>query len=322
MAVLTVRPFETRDYRAAIAIGSSVYPDHPWSEEEWRHEDARYDGTRFTLHRLVAEDADGKLLGVAEFHHVPSMYHPNKLWVEILVHPQRQGRGIGTRLYEALTAAMRPFRPIVTWAGVRETLDRGIRFAQDRGFREVRRVWELRLDVTRFDPTPFAEKAAAAVAGFTTTTVDELRRRDPRWLPKLFDLHTAVDADVPRPDAYTPLGKDHFVQHTLEHPDYLPDAHVVLLAGDQYVGESFMLRSQQLSDVLYQGLTATTREYRGRGLALAIKLQTIEYARTHGYREIRTWNDSLNMPMLHINAALGFARQPAWITFERRLEEP
>ena len=97
---------------------------------------------------------------------------------------------------------------------------------------------------------------------------------------------------------------------------------MVLLAGDQYVGESFMLRSQQLSDVLYQGLTATTREYRGRGLALAIKLQTIEYARTHGYREIRTWNDSLNMPMLHINAALGFARQPAWITFEQRLEEP
>src|SRR2546428_8453952 len=107
---------------------------------------------------------------------------------------------------------MRPFRPIVTWAGVRETLDRGIRFAQDRGFREVRRVWELRLDVTRFDPTPFAEKAAAAVAGFTTTTVDELRRRGPRWLPKLFFLHTAGGGHVPPADPSTPPGQSHSLQ--------------------------------------------------------------------------------------------------------------
>lgn len=321
MAVLTIRPFEPRDYGAAVAIGSSVYPDHPWSEEEWRHEDARYDGTRFVLRRLVAEDATSQLLGVAEFHHVPSMYHPNKLWVEIFVHPQHQGRGIGQRLYEDLTAAMRPFRPAVLWAGVRETLDRGVQFAQRRGFREIRRVWELRLDVTRFDAAPFQERAHAAVAGFTVTTVAELRRRDPQWLSKLFALHIAVDADVPRPDAYTPPGKDHFIQHTLEHPDYLPDAHVVVLDGDHYVGESFMFRSQQLPGVLYQGLTATRREYRGRGLALAIKLQTIEYARSRGYREIRTWNDSLNLPMLRINSRLGFARQPAWITFEKRLSD-
>ncbi len=322
MTVLTVRPFEARDYRAAISIGNSVYPDHLWSEEEWRHEDARYDGVRLTLHRLVAEESDGRSLGVAEYHHVPSMYHPQKLWVEILVHPQHQGRGIGKRLYEALLEAMRPLGPIVLWTGVRETAERGVRFAQDRGFREVRRVWELRLDVTRFDAAPFVDKAAAAMAGFTMATVAALRRRDPRWLPKLFALHSEADAEVPRPDAYTPQGKEHFVQHTLQHPDYLPDAHVVLLEGDQYVAESFMFRNQQLSDVLYQGLTATRREYRGRGLARAIKLRTIEYAKAHGYREIRTWNDSLNMPMLRINSALGFARQPAWITFEKRLPVP
>ena len=318
MAVLTVRPFTARDYHAAVAIGSAVYPDHPWSEDEWRHEDARYDGRQFVLHRLVAEGAGGGLLGVAEFHHVPSMYHPNKLWVEVLVHPQHQGAGIGARLYEELTATMQPYHPTVLWAGVRETLDRGVRFAQDRGFREVRRVWELRLDVTRFEDAPFVERATSAMVGLTFTTVAELRRRDPRWLPKLFDLHRTVDADVPRPDAYTPLSKDHFIQHTLEHPDYLPEAHVVIMDGDQYVGESFMFKSQQLPEVLYQGLTAARREYRGRGLGLAVKLPTIEYARAHGYREIRTWNDSLNMAMLHINTRLGFARQPAWITFEKR----
>ncbi len=49
------------------------------------------------------------------------------------------------------------------------------------------------------------------------------------------------------------------------------------------------------------------------------KLQTVRYARDHGYRELRTWNDTRNRPMLRINEAMGFAKQPVWIEYEKRL---
>ena len=52
---------------------------------------------------------------------------------------------------------------------------------------------------------------------------------------------------------------------------------------------------------------------------MALKLKAVEYARSHGLKQIRTWNDSLNRPMLAINEALGFAREPAWITFGKDL---
>jgi len=71
--------------------------------------------------------------------------------------------------------------------------------------------------------------------------------------------------------------------------------------------------------IIYQGLTGVLREYRGRGIAMALKLQTVRYARDHGYREIRTWSDARNRPMLRIKEAMGFVKQPASINFESPL---
>jgi GNAT superfamily N-acetyltransferase len=111
---------------------------------------------------------------------------------------------------------------------------------------------------------------------------------------------------------------EQYKQGVLGNPGHMPDAHFLVKDGPRYVAESFMFKSAELPDVLYQGLTATRRAYRGRGIAFAVKLYTIGYACEYGAREIRTWNDTLNEPMLRINVKMGFARQPAWITFEKR----
>lgn len=318
---ITIRPFNEHDYPAALVLANAVYPDYPWSESEWRHWDSRYDGERLKLGRIVAELPDRRMLGMGEYHHESDTYHPQKLYLDLTVHPEDQERGVGSRLYDTLMVMVAPLEPIILWARVRETFGRGIRFIERRGFHEVRRAWESRLDVVAFDPAPFVEKAARAVEGLTVTTVAEAQRTDPGWLPKVFDLHLEAVADAPRPDIFTPPSLEEYVKHTNENPDYLPEANFLVKDSGRYVAESNMFRSEQLPDVLYQGFTGTRRAYRNRGLALALKLRTVAYARAHGIREIRTWNDTLNEPMLHINVKLGFARQPAWITFEKRLRE-
>jgi len=91
-----------------------------------------------------------------------------------------------------------PVHPLTLWGVVRETLTRGA-FAQHRGFQEVRRAWESRLDVARFDPRPSQDNAGADVRGFRIVTVADEQGVDPRWLEKLHDMHTASAADVPQP---------------------------------------------------------------------------------------------------------------------------
>ena len=73
---------------------------------------------------------------------------------------------------------------------------------------------------------------------------------------------------------------------------------------------------------LWQGLTGVRRAARGRGIAMALKLRTVRYALDRGVEHIKTWNDQYNRPMLAINEALGFERQPAWITYEKDLSVP
>lgn len=313
-----IRPFEDRDYPGVLAVWNAVYEDYPWSVESARHEDSRYDGTRLHLRRFVAETG-GALVGVAEFHHVSHMYHPHKFWIGLDVHPAHQGRGIGSALYDRLMRELTSYRPQVLWVNVRETFQRSLPFLQHRGFREVRRAWESRLDVVRFDPAPFRAKAELGARDMEIVTVASEQTGDPESLQKLYDMHNDVAADVPQPDPYTPMTMEEFRRRWFDNPEYLPDAHFLAKHNGQYVAESNLFRSLELDHVLYQGITGTRRAFRGRGLALALKLRTIEYARTHGKREIRTWNDTLNAPMLAINTQLGFVRQPAWITYERTL---
>jgi GNAT superfamily N-acetyltransferase len=316
---MTIRPFQDRDYPGIVSVANAIYSDYPWSVNETRHEDARYNGAKFVQRRFVASLPDGRVVAHGGFHHVPNMYHPQKFWIDVLVHPEFQRRGFGSRLYDHVMAALGPSRPVTLWSNVRETFEDSLRFATRRGFAEIRRAWESRLDVASFDPTPFQARAEAAVSRMAVVTVAEERERDPRWREKLHGMHLDVSADVPQPDVFTPQTIDQFQQRLLDNPAYVPDGHILAKDDDRYVAESFVFRSEERPDILYQGLTGTRREYRGRGIALALKLRVVDFAKRRGYREIRTWNDTLNTPMLHINETMGFVRQPAWVMLAKTL---
>ena len=97
------------------------------------------------------------------------------------------------------------------------------------------------------------------------------------------------------------------------------DGYFLAKDGGRLVAQSTLTGSEADPDVLYQDLTAVVPEYRRRGIALALKLQTVAFARERGKREIRTWNNTRNQAMLRINEAMGFVKQPVWIVFQKDL---
>jgi RimJ/RimL family protein N-acetyltransferase len=69
---------------------------------------------------------------------------------------------------------------------------------------------------------------------------------------------------------------------------------------------------------MFNAFTGTHPDYRGRRIALALKLHTIRLARRLNLAHIRTYNDSHNVPMLAINDKLGYVRQPGRYQLMRR----
>jgi RimJ/RimL family protein N-acetyltransferase len=66
-------------------------------------------------------------------------------------------------------------------------------------------------------------------------------------------------------------------------------------------------------------MTGVGRAYRGRGIALALKVEMLERAKTVDLTAMLTTNDEPNKAMRGINAKLGYVLLPAHIELEKRL---
>ncbi len=104
----------------------------------------------------------------------------------------------------------------------------------------------------------------------------------------------------------------------------VPDGWYVPLDNDEYVAMTNPWSSQAAANILYVGLTGVVRSHRRRGIAIALKMRAVEFARKQGIAEIRTENASNNERMLTIKNRLGFVRPPGniYIVKEMREERP
>jgi len=312
-----IRPFTTADYAGLAVASNRVYPDYRWSAEELRHEDATFDATRFFKIRLVAEE-DGAIVGSAEAGHRPSRFDPDSYSFRLWVVPERRRRGHGSALHDTVIAALRERDGRVARAATKESMTDGTAFLQNRGWTELKRDWESRLSVAGFDVAKFAgADERIARDGIRISTYAGELARDPETPRKAFELIDVCRRDVPATDPPAPITFEEWHADWVDAPGFRPDAFFIAIDGDgRWLGMSSLKESLGDKSFIWQNFTGVRPEARGKGIAMALKLRTVKHAKRLGAEHIKTWNDQANRPMLSINEAMGFEKQPAWISFE------
>ena len=191
----TIRNFETSDYQAITDIHNSVFPDMPVSVEYYLDLDKRRH-PKF-LHRRWIVVQEDHVVATGLYTQFAFKYDPDTIDIWAIVRPECQGQGIGSAIYDTVVTAVRSLKPGTLRASVRADHTRGIRLLEHRGFVEFIRGGESHLDVSSFDPAPYAglEERLRHV-GIRIKTLRELEN-DPDRNRKLYELDWEVTRDEP-----------------------------------------------------------------------------------------------------------------------------
>lgn len=259
---------------------------------------------------------DGQAIGAA--HSVNKPHHPaGRFRIDVAVRPEFQHRGFGTSIYQKVREWSTEQGATSLELGVEQrVLPRVERWLEREGFREVSRMRPSQLELANFDPAAHADAVEGAYAvGVTFTTFDKEDNDEARR--KLWALSNIVERDVPWDTEHEEMPFDRF-EERLDAPNILRGCLVIAKHGDDYVGFSSLGRDDEQKAMTM--MTGVHPDYRGHGIARAMKVQSAKLARENGFRVMRTFNHVNNPRMLAVNDKLGYVEMPHFIAFVKSLK--
>jgi GNAT superfamily N-acetyltransferase len=322
MAPVAVRPRVPEDDQRLVDISNAIYPHHPpLSVELLRYYVALGNrDERDHEERLVAE-RDGRVVGGLVFEKQWWVTQPGVFWARLTVDPALWGQGIGTALYRRLLERVADLGGIRLYGHVPEDQPHALTFVERRGFtRTGRSDRSSRLEVREANLAGYEDvEERLRREGLRIATVAELGTDNEPVLRGLYHLEHETAKDIPSSEE---LGENMsfelWKEIMIDGPERDPAAYWVALDGDRPVG---MARLRVRDSIALNSYTGTDRAYRGRGIARALKLKTIEWCRANGVEYIYTGNDIDNQRMLAINIRLGYEPLPSDLEVVKELAD-
>ncbi|HSS60515.1 MAG TPA: GNAT family N-acetyltransferase [Candidatus Limnocylindrales bacterium] len=192
-------------------------------------------------------------------------------------------------------------------ARVREDFHREVAVLGRLGFREDRRMRtsELNLVARRNHILESLEETRRHMRRQGIRVHPLSQDDDPDRYRKLYVAMLESEQDIPRSVPWRELNYEEWRHYWFDNPAIREDRFWIAREGDDIIGTS-VLDSPVVRGVPWTAYTGTLRRVRGRGIARALKYESMAQAIEAGYSRVRTNNDADNPPILRINAEMGY----------------
>lgn len=297
-AELELVPVTTADHLAAwVRVHNLAAPCEPvgpaWLDASWR---------LAPEWEAIIAVRDGREVGVAHVevqHWSPTSRHTDA-W--IVVPKQERRHGVGSALYERVSAWSRAAGRIGMDIWVSEADPDGPGFWSRRRFVEVGRENRSRLELATYRPGEIVLPDGVEMVVLAGRADLEVG---------IYEVGRDAIADIPGADPYDVGDLEHFVAGELRIPGLMEECAVVALAGSTVIGYAILVRHEARPSVASHEMTAVARAWRGRGVARSMKQMQIRLAREAGLQTLEAENEGRNAPMLALNRSLGYTPIPA-----------
>ncbi len=318
LTTYTIRKMRKPDDYDGAAKLINVIASEPTSGKELAEEDAKIPPGQLDYNeegkltgwdhpKWVAEDEQGQVIAYAHAWRAP-WTEPGELMFTLVVQPEERLKGVGRAIYNEVQRWSAEVKASRLTIFMRDNDAASLAFAERRGYFRERHTFESVLDLAAFeggnllDAIPAARRTGVEFI----TLADEPGEASER---KLHELYEATHRDIPGFSGSFPWFEE-WKKWSIDQPGVRPEWIHIAKDGDRYVGVVTLQQNEQ-TQAMYHEFTGVLQEYRGRHIALALKLQAIQTALSCGVPYLRTHNDSMNGPMLRINRdLLGFRAEP------------
>ena len=307
---LRIAPFRKSEaaYEALAAIILKVHPE--WARPVGHVKSHDAGRPSYCTHERWFIIDDDRVVGCANYTHLVWAFNPQHFIINIGLAdelPQSVWNAVHAFILECLSS----FKPTKLIICAIENRSHEIAALTERGYVRKTRCPRSQLDVHSFNSERFQPvRERFAKRGYVIETARRLAQSDADFETKLYAVAMEADADMPMKVDFTPPPIEVWRRYIFENPYFMPDAFFVARHNETYLGLSDLRGPTVDPKRLDVGFTGVARAYRRQGVATALKLATVDFAKQADAHFIWTENDETN-PMYTINVNLGFVPLPA-----------
>ena len=308
-------PLNAADGPSAGAILAAAYPHRA-------HEPARWSDRPNAARRWSAAAPDGSVAAYLALWPV----EPTQFRMDLVVRPDQRARGLGATLLDFLIERAREAAATSLQARPYAEQRDALALLASRDFHETMRMNGLVLDDVRaaqLQPVHWYEGKLADRGIRVTTLARELAADRDAWT-ELRDANEAAQVGWLDPDPLPngrhrePQSVEQFRAQSLDF-HMIPEACFIAVNREQagqYVGYSALALNDANGMQAGSSGTAVRPEYRGLGVATALKARCVRWAQEKGLQRLAT--SSGNEAMVRVNEKFGFRRTYVEVRLVRR----
>jgi len=309
---MQIRHYHFTDLAARTRLVNRCLPDYPRTAEVLEHWDRRRPAVNYR-HHLVGE-IDGRIVAEADLDSCSWCADPGVFILDILVDPDHRSKGYAGQLWEAASEQLARLRWTRLLGGALADNSVAVDWLERLGFTLDDTELTSRLELEDYQRPADYERVLERFRsqGFITKTYGGIN--DPEKERRLWELTEESCEDMPGSLEYQRRSFKEWRRMT-QSPARDIDTTLVALDGDEFIGLtelSFKGGRQAPAEI---DCTGTRREYRGRGVATALKYLSVDWAKANGVTAIYTVNTQGNDGILSINRKLGFEPRPPWLFY-------